>query len=134
MNPSDNGKHLHHHMVHHHNCPRRRGPERGWISILFLRLIHEKPMHGYQIMEEMLKRGLFDGSRLEAGTVYTLLRRMEHHGLVTSEWQEAEAGPDRRIYRVTEDGVNQLSKSIASLAQRKNLLDELVAYYEEKLK
>lgn len=85
-------------------------------------------------MDELSKRGLVESTRLEAGTVYTLLRRLEHHGLVSSEWKETEAGPDRRVYKITLDGVMFLKSAISSLVQSKLVLDELLTYYETKLK
>ena len=85
-------------------------------------------------MEELSGRGLVESTRLEAGTIYTLLRRMERRGLVSSEWKETEAGPDRRVYKITPDGVEYLKSRILSLARRKGVLDELVAYYEATLK
>jgi DNA-binding PadR family transcriptional regulator len=107
----------------------RTNPERGWTQFLFLRLIHEKPMHGYQIMEELNTRGFLKKDRLEAGSVYTILRRMEHHGLITSKWEEREARVDRRIYTVTPIGAEVLENGLRVMLQRKALLDDLTSYY-----
>ena len=122
------------HPEEHELSPKRHRHEHGWLRLLFLRLIHEKPIHGYQIMDELSKRGLVESTRLEAGTVYTLLRRLEHHGLVSSEWEETEAGPNRRVYKITPEGVTFLKSAISSLVQSKLVLDELLTYYETKLK
>ena len=114
-----------HHMIRHN-------PERGWTTFLFLRLIHEKPMHGYQIMEELSTRGFLNKERLEAGTVYTILRRMEHHGLITSQWEENTEGPDRRVYTATTEGTMILKEGLETMLQRKALLDDLAAYYKQR--
>jgi DNA-binding PadR family transcriptional regulator len=110
----------------------RTHPERGWTQLLFLRLIHERPMHGYQIMEELSNRGFLQRGRLEAGSVYTILRRMEHHGLITSEWEEKADGPDRRVYTVTPEGAQILKEGLEIMLQRKALLDDLAAYYRQR--
>ncbi len=118
-----------------HQCRRhmiRTNPERGWTQFLFLRLIHEKPMHGYQIMEELDTRGFLKRDRLEAGSVYTILRRMEHHGLITSEWEEKTDGVDRRVYTVTPEGAEILKDGLKIMLQRKALLDDLASYYRQR--
>lgn len=108
-----------------------RFPEAGWIQFLSLRLLYEKPMHGYQLMEELNRRGLVQPRRLESGSVYTILRRMEHRGLLSSEWERAESGPDRRIYRITENGVEVLRIGLEAMIRRKALMDDLVIFYRE---
>jgi PadR family transcriptional regulator PadR len=110
----------------------RTNPERGWTQFLFLRLIHEKPMHGYQIMEELNTRGFLTKDRLEAGSVYTILRRMEHRGLITSEWEEKTDGVDRRVYTVTPEGTEILKDGLEIMLQRKALLDDLASYYRQR--
>ena len=109
----------------------RTNPERGWTQFLFLRLIHERSMHGYQMMEELNTRGFLSKDKLEAGTVYTILRRMEHHGLITSEWEENVDGADRRVYTVTPIGAEVLEKGLEVMLQRKALLDDLASYYRQ---
>lgn len=86
-------------------------------------------MHGYQIMEELNTRGFLKKDRLEAGSVYTILRRMEHHGLITSAWEEREAGVDRRVYTVTPLGAEVLENGLRVMLHRKALLDDLASYY-----
>ncbi len=115
-----------HHQMHH--------PQRGWVGIIFLRLLDEKPMHGYQLMEELNKRGLAQPEKIEPGAVYTVLRRMEHRGLLSSEWQEKEAGPDRRVYTLTEEGRMHLKAGLESMKTRKAVLDDLSAYYDAHYK
>lgn len=123
--PADRS-HGHGHCHRHHEFP-----ERGWVQFLFLRLLHEKPMYGYQIMEELQKRRYVPAGRLESGSVYTILRRMEHRGLVKSEWEEVESGPDRRIYRITDEGVAMLKAGLEGIARRKALMDDLTDFYKK---
>ena len=114
----------------HHTI--RTNPERGWTQFLFLRLIHEKPMHGYQIVGELNTRGFLKRESLETGSVYTILRRMEHHGLITSEWEEKAEGVDRRVYTVTPIGAEVLKNGLEVMLQRKALLDDLASYYKQR--
>lgn len=43
------------------------------------------------------------------GTIYPLLSRLRRQGIVETAWRESPAGPPRRYYRLTPDGVRRLS-------------------------
>lgn len=101
----------------------------GLIQLLVLRILHEKPSHGYQIMEE-LEKITAEKYIPETGAIYTMLRRMEERGLVTSEWEKKEAGADRRIYTLTETGVNFLKQGLEMVKSRRELMEKLVQFYD----
>ena len=111
------------HCWHHY-------PERGWIQFLILRLLYEKPSYGYQLIETLEEKssGLH---KVETGSIYTVLRRMERRGLLKSEWEEAETRPDRRIYKVTKSGTEALKSGLQTIAKRKVLMDDLAKFYEK---
>ena len=105
-------------------------PERGWIQFLILRFLYEKPTHGYQLLEEIEERTC-GCHRLEPGSMYTILRRMEEKGLLESKWERVEGGPERRVYNLTRKGVEALRVGLESLVRRKLLFDDLVKFYHE---
>jgi len=105
-------------------------PERGWIQFLIMRILYEKPMHGYQLLEEIKERSC-GFHKLEPGSIYTLLRRMEEKGLLVSKWEKVEGNPDRRVYTLTAKGVEALKMGLASIIERKRLFDDLVKFYHE---
>jgi DNA-binding PadR family transcriptional regulator len=109
----------------------RAFPERGWIQFLLLRLLYEEPMHGYQLIEELESRGYTRPGRFETGSIYTILKRMEMRGLLTSQETRSEAGRARRVYEVTEMGVEALKRGLEAVNRRKKLMDELASFYEE---
>jgi len=86
-------------------------PEQSWIQFLILRILYEKPMHGYRLMEEMEARSCGCHKSM-SGSMYTLLRRMEEKGLIESAWEKVEGGPDRRVYKVTKFGAEVLQKGV----------------------
>ena len=96
---------------------------------MILRILHEKPSHGYQIMEE-LEKITAEKYIPEPGAIYTILRRMEDRSVVTSAWEKKETGADRRVYTITETGVKVLKKGIEMVKGRKQLMDSLVQYYD----
>ena len=114
-------------------CQPRHGfchyPGRGLIQLLMLRILHEKPSHGYQIMDE-LERITLEKYIPEPGAVYTMLRRMEEKGLVTSEWEKKETGADRRVYTLTEVGVRVLREGLEMVKKRRQLMNSLVEFYD----
>ena len=105
-------------------------PERGWIQFLMLRVLYEKPVHGYQLLEEIEQRSC-GCHKLEPGSIYTLLRRMEERGLLESKWEKVEGGTDRRVYTVTVDGVEALRMGLESIVKRRLLFEDLARFYKE---
>ena len=87
-------------------------------------------MHGYQLLEEIKIRS-HGCHKLEPGSIYTLLRRMEERGLLESKWERVEGGPDRRIYKLTNKGVEALKMGLTSIVKRKRLFEDLMNFYHE---
>jgi DNA-binding PadR family transcriptional regulator len=76
----------------------RRRQGRGDVRAAILALLWERPLHGYQIMQEIAERtaGAWTPS---PGSVYPTLQQLEDEGLVAVEAVEG-----RRVYRLTEAG------------------------------
>jgi len=114
-------------------CQHRHGfchyPGRGLIQLLILRILHEKPSHGYQIMDE-LERITAKKYIPEPGAAYTMLRRMEEGGLLVSKWEKKESGADRRVYTLTKAGVKALQEGLEMVKKRRQLMDNLVQFYD----
>jgi PadR family transcriptional regulator PadR len=123
---------LPHRRMRHPPVRHRAFPERGWIQFLLLRLLYEKPMHGYQLIDELESRGYTRPGRFETGSIYTILKRMEMRGLLTSRETRSETGRARRVYEVTQMGVDALKSGLEAVNRRKKLMNELASFYEEK--
>jgi DNA-binding PadR family transcriptional regulator len=124
-----------HHNIHHRSKRKRhyKAPfaERGWIQFLILRLLHETPIHGYQLIEEMESRGYVESGRFETGSIYVMLRRLERKGLLSSKNIQTESGRVRRVYTVTDKGEETLKKSLEYIINQKKIHDELADYYKD---
>ena len=130
-NPSD--PHRKSRRRHHKGSRGHRAlPERGWVQLLSLRILHEGPIHGYQLITEMETRGFVESGRFETGSIYTILNRMEKHELLTSKKMKGDSGRVRRVYNITEEGEKTLVKGLRSIIQWKKVTEELVEYYEEQ--
>jgi len=95
-----------------------------------MRVLYEKTSYGYQLMKTLEKKS-YGCHKLEAGSIYTLLRRMEHRGLLESKWEHIETGPDRRIYTVTKMGTEALKSGLESIVKRKPMMDDLTDFYQK---
>jgi DNA-binding PadR family transcriptional regulator len=90
---------------HHHERGRRRMFDRGDLRYMILRLLAERPMHGYEVMQELAKEsgGMYTPS---PGSVYPVLQMLEDQGHVESEERDG-----KRVYRITESGRAFLSEN-----------------------
>lgn len=90
-----------------------------------LGLIHQRPRHGYELRDafEALVGGpsVWD---LKPAQVYTTLTRLERDGLVTADGPERVGGPDRIVYRLTEDGRREFASWLSSGVHGEHVRDE----------
>lgn len=85
--------------------PGHRG-RRGDVRAAILALLAERPMHGYEIIQEISERsgGLW---RPSPGSVYPNLQLLSDEGLVTST---GEGAGSRRAFELTEEGRAEAGK------------------------
>ncbi len=81
----------------------------GNTTMLILKLLEEKDMYGYQIIEELSKRSE-DVFRLKTGTLYPILHGLENDGMVLSYDENADNQRMRRYYQLTSYGRGLLVK------------------------
>jgi DNA-binding PadR family transcriptional regulator len=77
-------------------------------GMLILTSLAGGPKHGYAMMEDIFE---FSGTRLEPGTLYGALTRLERRG-----WVEALPAQDRRRpYRLTAEGLQALQAQLQTM-------------------
>jgi transcriptional regulator len=83
------------------------------------------PLHGYgiarrleQISNEML--------RLNEGTVYTALLRLQQQGWITSEWGSSENNRKAKYYSITKAGRKQLAHETKSWERIAGVVDRVL--------
>ena len=79
----------------------------GSSATLILKLLEEKDMYGYQIIEELARRSN-QTFQYKAGTLYPLLHGLEKKGLLESYEQNADSARVRKYYRLTAKGKKYL--------------------------
>lgn len=82
-------------------------------ALLLLGLLSSHPQHGYQI-NEFIEQNLGRVSQMKKATAYAMLARLESAGLVAAEEDREGNRPTRRVYSITEPGLQEL----ASLLER----------------
>ncbi len=78
---------------------------RGLAKPLILWFLLKKAMHGYEILNQLVKT---TGQRLSPGTVYPMLYQMEEIGLIAGEWKQRSKKKRIKLYRITEKGLYAL--------------------------
>ncbi len=66
------------------------------------------------------------------GVIYTMLRRMEKKGFVSSKWDSSTTKKDKRVYFITERGVEVLKIRLKAMKKRMKLLQQLMEYYDSE--
>ncbi len=79
----------------------------GTLGLLVLRTLSRGPMHGYAITST-IQRISNDALRVEEGSLYPALHRMEEAGWIVSEWGETDTGRRARFYSISALGRKQL--------------------------
>lgn len=115
---------------HHGNCCPHHAkmwrlghvPLRGILHLLVLKILSKEPMRGVDVRSK-LKEEL--GLEVPASAVYTILSLLENKGLVASTWQVEERGPARKMYRITEEGLDYLNDAVSRIKEYKRIIDYL---------
>jgi len=77
--------------------------------IVLLVLARLGTAHGYQIAAEAEPMAVTHAG-LDGAAIYRALRRLEATGCVTSGWDTSGGGPARRLYTLTDRGVEHLGE------------------------
>ena len=87
----------------------RQDTLQGSLPILVLTILDRRgPLHGYAITSH-IQRVSEDLLRVEEGSLYPALHRMEQTGLLRSKWGVTEKNREARFYSLTAKGRRQLA-------------------------
>jgi PadR family transcriptional regulator PadR len=80
----------------------------GTLDLLILRTLQVRPMHGWAISER-IQQISEDVLRVNQGSLYPALHRLEHRSWIKPEWGISELGRRARFYQLTAAGRKQLA-------------------------
>jgi PadR family transcriptional regulator PadR len=84
----------------------------GTLDLLILKAISLGPLHGYGVLLRIQQMSR-DKLQIQQGSLYPALYRLEHQGLITSEWGESENKRRAKYYRLTAPGRRRLQQELA---------------------
>ena len=106
------------------------GLPRNFLRFCLLLLIAERASHGYDLLERLGSLGI---AGTDPGGLYRTLRSMEREGLVSSQWEMSLAGPARRTYWLTDEGLDWLHAWAGTLRENRRVLSLFLRRYEAVL-
>jgi PadR family transcriptional regulator len=80
---------------------------RGTLDLLILRTLLSGPSHGHAVAKH-IQRTSEELLKVETGSLYPALYRLEQRGLIRAEWQATQNGRRAKVYAVTRAGVRHL--------------------------
>jgi len=84
---------------------------RGTLDLLILRALKVEPTHGYGVLR-WIERATGDELKIEEGSLYPALYRLQKRGWITSEWGLSENNRRARFYALTAQGRTQLESEV----------------------
>ncbi|HYM22107.1 MAG TPA: PadR family transcriptional regulator [Vicinamibacterales bacterium] len=97
---------------------RRRKPDalQGTLDLLVLKTLSRGPHHGYGIAADIQDIS-GDMLRVEEGSLYPALHRMEHLGWIRAEWDTTENNRRARMYTLSRAGEKRLAEELEKWAR-----------------
>jgi PadR family transcriptional regulator, regulatory protein PadR len=87
----------------------------------------KKPAHGYELMEHLSQEG---AATPDPGNFYRMLRTLEEEGLVCSTWDTQNTGPARRVYELSDQGLEFLHTWAVTIRGIRQSLDQFMSDYQ----
>jgi PadR family transcriptional regulator len=79
----------------------------GTLDLLILRVLYSQPLHGFGIGERIHALSN-EALKIEEGSLYPALYRIEAKGWIKAEWGQSERGRRAKIYSLTAKGLKRL--------------------------
>ena len=84
----------------------------GTVDMLILKTLSRGPMHGYGIAQS-IHQASDEVLRVEEGSLYPALHRLELDGMLDSEWGVSDNNRRAKYYRLSADGRKRLDLEAA---------------------
>jgi transcriptional regulator len=84
----------------------------GALELMVLRLLEQRPMHGYALVQR-IQQASNNLLQVEEGSLYPALQRLLRERLVEAEWGVSATNRRVRIYRITRAGAKHLGIEVS---------------------
>ncbi len=106
------------------------GKPQRYMQPSLLMALRKGPSYGYQLIQSIGEYGFLRGDA-PPGMVYRHLRQMDEEGLVESSWDAEGDGPAKRVYSITQEGLEILEAWILHMERQRDRLDAFIRRYKE---
>jgi transcriptional regulator len=97
----------------------------GTLDMLILQVLQWGPRHGYAL-SKAIRTNSGELLKVDTGSLYPALHRLERKGWIAAEWKDSELGPRLRVYRLTKSGRRQLAAERSRWAQLTEAIDGIL--------
>src|SRR5436309_11569643 len=104
----------------------------GTLDMLILKAVSLAPLHGYGILLRIQQISK-DRLEIQQGSLYPALYRLEHQGLIASEWGESENKRKAKYYRLTATGRRQLQEETRNWNRMADIIAGILKTAREEL-
>lgn len=85
----------------------------GTLDFLILKTLSLEPKHGWAIAKR-IEQVSGDVLRIQQGSLYPALHRLEQQGWIRAKWMQSETGREAKFYSLTPAGRKQLDSETAN--------------------
>lgn len=97
----------------------------GTLEMMVLRTLSAGPLHGYAVSGRIRERSK-EALRIEEGSLYPALHRMEKRGWIEAEWGLSDSNRRAKYYALTRQGKRALSDQRAKWARLTGAIDAVM--------
>ena len=102
----------------------------GTLDLMILKTLQALgPQHGFGIARR-IEQVSQDILKLNEGTVYTSLMRLQDQGWITSEWSASENNRKAKFYSITKRGVKQLERETEAWERMSGVMSRILSLRE----
>jgi PadR family transcriptional regulator PadR len=101
----------------------------GTLTLLVLKSLSQGALHGYAIASH-IKHASSDALRVEEGSLYPALHRLEQDGFIQAAWGMSETNRKARFYSLTRTGRKQLRDEEESWARLTEAVSSVLRFSE----
>lgn len=98
----------------------------GTLDLLILKTLALGPMHGWGISQR-IQQISEDVLRVNQGSLYPALQRLETAGWIASEWGSSENNRQAKFYTLTKQGQRQLRDEAAQWARMTSAVQRILS-------
>jgi transcriptional regulator len=103
----------------------------GTLDMLILKTVSRGDLHGYGILLR-IQQTSNDRLQIEQGSLYPALYRLEHQGLIASEWGTSDNNRRAKYYRLTSAGRTRLRQEAAQWQRLSDAIADVMSALPEE--